>query len=296
MARLAIKGHATRGKEVIEILEMLGGINPYVCKAVRETCFYFIVEGEIDYDEERYITDEYTIFTLEEFLEKYPYKVGDKVIAYAEGCLAHFTIQGMRWNYESNKVEYKICSSWYDANLIQSYKEEKKETMEENPDTALALDLKLKGEDYSNRRFCYKIPNGYEIDCVRENEIILKPIKPQYPKTYEECHELMVQWKEYDCNPNSELILCEAPIHDFCKLIVARNIYWKIAGEEMGLGKPWEPAIQDTIWGITRSKDEIEKYSYRYGKTKLLEFPTEEMRDAFYENFKDLIVLVKELL
>lgn len=27
--RLAIKGHPTRGKEVIEILEMLGGKNPY---------------------------------------------------------------------------------------------------------------------------------------------------------------------------------------------------------------------------------------------------------------------------
>lgn len=29
MANLAIKGHATRGKEVIEILEMLGGENGY---------------------------------------------------------------------------------------------------------------------------------------------------------------------------------------------------------------------------------------------------------------------------
>ena len=53
----------------------------------------------------------------------------------------------------------------------------------------------------------------------------------QFPKTYGECHKLMVQWKEYDCNPNSELILCESPIHDFCKIIVARNIYWKIAGD-----------------------------------------------------------------
>ena len=29
MANLAIKGHATRGKEVIGILEMLGGKNSY---------------------------------------------------------------------------------------------------------------------------------------------------------------------------------------------------------------------------------------------------------------------------
>lgn len=30
MAQLAIKGHATRGNEVIEILVMLGGINRYI--------------------------------------------------------------------------------------------------------------------------------------------------------------------------------------------------------------------------------------------------------------------------
>lgn len=29
MAQLAINGHATRGEEVIEILEMLGGSNPH---------------------------------------------------------------------------------------------------------------------------------------------------------------------------------------------------------------------------------------------------------------------------
>jgi hypothetical protein len=178
---------------------------------------------------------------------------------------------------------------------IKPYKEE---TMEEKTDTALALDLKLKGKDYSDRRFCYKIPNGYEIDCVKNNEIILKPIKPQYPKTYEECHKLMVQWKEYDCNPNSELILCEVPIHDFCKLIVARNIYWKIAGEQMGLGKLWKPnwAKADEIkYCIVNTEGNVVEWVQKT-TNKILAFPTEEMRDAFLENFKDLIELCKELL
>jgi hypothetical protein len=85
-------------------------------------------------------------------------------------------------------------------------------------------------------------------------------------------------------------------MESFVKLLICRDAYWKIAGEEMGLDKPWEPAIQDTIWGITRSKDEVEKYSCHYGKTNLLEFPTEEMRDTFYKNFKDLIEQCKELL
>ena len=33
-----------------------------------------------------------------------------------------------------------------------------------------------------------------------------------------------------------------------------------------------------------------------YNRNAILAFPTEEMRDAFYENFKDLIEQCKELL
>ena len=140
------------------------------------------------------------------------------------------------------------------------------------------------------------LPDGYEFEA-EGNEVFVIKKKPRYPKTYEECYELVVQWKEYDCNPNSELILCDAPIHIFCKLIVARNIYWKIAGEEMGLGKSQEPD-----WKSLDKKYNI--YNYR-GVISLnftvldrciLIFPTEEMRDAFYENFKDLIEGCKELL
>ena len=65
----------------------------------------------------------------------------------------------------------------------------------------------------------------------------------------------------------------------------------------MGLGKPWEPD-----W-----KDDSDKYFICYLKyelwmsnirdcNRLLVFPTEEMRDAFYDNFKELINETKELL
>lgn len=122
----------------------------------------------------------------------------------------------------------------------------------------------------------------------------------QYPKTYGECHKLMVEWKEYDCNPNSELILCESPIHDFCKIIVARNIYWKIAGEQMGLGKPWKPDYTNpdiNLYVIINIHNRLEKVKYGYGfQYCILTFPTAEMRDTFFENFKDLIETCKELL
>ena len=146
-------------------------------------------------------------------------------------------------------------------------------------------------------------PEGYQFtdedgNVINTTTIVLEKKKREYPKTYKECHEIMVQWKEYDCNPNSELILCDVPIHDFCKLIVARNIYWKIAGEEMGLGKPWEPDWKDGSikYVILYDHNEIHADFFNCTANRILSFPTEEMRDAFYENFKDLIESVKELL
>ena len=76
MANLAIKGHPTRGKEVIEILEMLGGKQFESYNGNEVNWCYTIIDGSIDWD---YPSDKYKVFSLEEFLEKFPYKVGDKV-------------------------------------------------------------------------------------------------------------------------------------------------------------------------------------------------------------------------
>ena len=61
--------------------------------------------------------------------------------------------------------------------------------MEDKGDKAKAPNLI--GEDYSGKRFGYKIPIGYEFDCIKNNEIILKPKSTKYPKTYEECCEVL---------------------------------------------------------------------------------------------------------
>jgi hypothetical protein len=83
----------------------------------------------------------------------------------------------------------------------------------------------------------------------------------------------------------------------FIQLIRCRNAYWKIAGKEMGLGKPWKP---DWDWReykfcIGTIYDKIEKFHVG-SQNYILAFPTEEMRDAFWENFYDLIEVCKELL
>ena len=85
-------------------------------------------------------------------------------------------------------------------------------------------------------------------------------------------------------------------VNEYRKLINARNAYWKIAGEEMGLGKPWEPDYTEESY----EQGSPIKYVIYYTGTHItkgqkctpsyaLSFPTIEMRDAFYENFKEEI-------
>ena len=118
--------------------------------------------------------------------------------------------------------------------------------------------------------------------------------KLQYPKTYEECCEVLnlgEDGKLWTKGYKSSLV---QSIH---QLIICLDAYWKIAGEQMGLGKPWKPD-----WNNVSDKHCIYFVSGEIWLTECqtrqctLAFPTEEMRDKFFENYKDLIEQCKELL
>lgn len=88
----------------------------------------------------------------------------------------------------------------------------------------------------------------------------------------------------------------------FQEILICRDAYWKIAGEEMGLGKPWKPDYDSGVnkYGIICMNETIQKSNpstnWERHLNKVFEFPTEEMRDTFYKNFKELIESCKELL
>ena len=139
--------------------------------------------------------------------------------------------------------------------------------------------------------YIFKDENGNVINATK---IVLEKKKKEYPKTYEECCKVIeVPYiKNYVAGYKNGLL------DNFQRLLICRDAYWKIAGEEMGLGKPWEPDWKD---GDTHKfiihviKDEI-RCGVGLVRSDLLSFPTEEMRDAFYENFKSEIEICKELL
>lgn len=78
----------------------------------------------------------------------------------------------------------------------------------------------LKGEDYSGKRFGYKIPDGYEFDVVVDGKIFLKPIKPKYPTTYEECCKIT----EDVADASLTCFACKL-LNDFQKLLLCRDAY-----------------------------------------------------------------------
>lgn len=134
----------------------------------------------------------------------------------------------------------------------------------------------------------FKDENGNVINATK---IVLEKKKKEYPKTYVECYSVL------GYEPDEDVVSCYRGklIESFVKLLICCDAYWKIAGDEMGLREPWEPG-DNKVFGIIRQHNKIQKYNDFVGGSTILEFPTEEMRDAFYENFKELINECKELL
>ena len=288
--KLAIKGHATRGKEIIELLEMMGGKNDegYSGTNTWKDEYYFLDNGYI----RAYDWCDGIKFTLEEFLMEYPFKVNDKVIDKADGCPG--VVCEMKWDEDVSDMKYCVVFengiefvdfAWYAKDSIEFCKENK--NLEENKFPPFEPMFKM------NDELEYMVPDGYEITEASKDKVFIKLIKPKYPKTIGDCCKVILDIGDYQmCGYKHELLF------NFQNLLICCGAYCKIAGEEMGLGKPWEPdwsTKNERKYVIEVYCNNVRKNSQGYSNT-LLAFPTEEMRDAFAENFKDLIEQCKELL
>ena len=141
----------------------------------------------------------------------------------------------------------------------------------------------------------FNLPDGYQFkdengNVINATKIVLEKKKKEYPKTFEECVHVL----------EGENRMSLEQMNTFRKLIDARNAYWKLYGEEMGLGKglPWVPDWMciDPIYVILYQYHAICKAEVNGGTSCILAFPTAEMRDAFKENFKSEIEECKGLL
>lgn len=134
--------------------------------------------------------------------------------------------------------------------------------------------------------FIFRDQNGNIIDATK---IVLEKKKP-YPKTYEEC---CAELNNYPFENGADGYKFEL-LSTFQNLIICRDAYWQIAGEEMGLNRPWEPD-GNPVYAITRNDGYI-VHIETGGNDEVLEFPTAEMRDQFQNNFNKEIEICKNLL
>lgn len=172
MAQLAIKGHATRGSEVIALLEMLGGINSHNLYG-DENYAYYTIDSDKEIKGGIYVFGDEQLchFTLEQFEEKFPYKVGDKVKQSKITDNYIGTVIRMRWDGES-QIIYTV--EWDDERKtkldiialgLQPYKEE------------IMKDLNL----VELLRDC---PTGMELDCLVFDNVTFDYVNTQQNRVY----------------------------------------------------------------------------------------------------------------
>lgn len=276
MAKLAIKGHQIKGKKVIEILKMLGGRTAGYSGRGSQYYYYIDNFGNIMGTTEFPNDIIFKVFTLEEFLENFPYKVGDKVRI--PDYESEIRISSMHW--DGFNVQYEVVTDeieWYSTEELNDFNEPRKEETLEKEISGAIIDrfICLEGYDFYDDK-------GNIIDT---KEIIMKKKKPEYPKTYEECCNVLGHVTIDDVRGYKDLLLDNLQM-----LLICRDAYWKIAGK-------WTPdwLYDDAKYVLMFNSCEICKDVVKH-TSYVLAFPTEEMRDAFYENFKELIEECKELL
>ena len=288
--KIAIKGHSTRGKEVIQILESLGGqnIHEYWGHSGDSIYYYINKHCKIVYDSIHVLSlYNYKLYTLEEFEKEFPFKVGDKVIT-IDGTI------GIIDRFEPEK-DYPYCikadiGGFYRCatSILKPYKEMEKRNI------TLTLD---KAKEW------YK--KGGELKEIALQAFTEKELtKIGLPKTWEEFREnnpvkvgecwLAQQDIIHQASDSSNRTFknwipskksAEAHLA-MIQLEQLRNCWWN----------GWEP-IWDCSekWCIRLWGNEL-TIGITKNISRFLTFPTKEMAEEFLKCFRDLIEKAGDLI
>lgn len=333
---LALKGHKTRGTEVIKLLEMLGGANRENCLGVFENRLYLINSfGDIE-DISLRDNSNYQIYTLEQFLKKFPYKIGDKVIYENK----RRKITKMVWEEQTNTIAYKLDDKLYCNVLdeLQPYKEKTLEVSEEFYDKycvncgsqrCTRNGEWLEGcEHYKNYKkeqdnmekkyniedclkVCKETENGLEFVVndgfelkVDNGKFFLTKKQSLFPQTFEECCEVLnihpKPYLTYTWNMTED---------DICSVLTQyqEDMAYELDDLRMLLicrnaywkcADDWKPDWKNKkqLKFVIAITEEEMEFNKYYFEQKILAFPTKEMLSEFYKNFKDLITRCMQFL
>lgn len=233
-------------------------------------------------------TDE-MIEGLVEEENKPKFKIGDKVILDPVPCV----VTDVTWRDSLHGFVYTVRGT--DFGKMVGEEHLMFNTSEEEVGLVDNLSSRLVNEFNLPDGYIFKDENGNVINATK---IVLEKKKKEYPKTYEECLEILGYNIAHTIPMNhghNGLLMMRLQW-----LLICRDAYWKIAGEEMGLGKPWKPDWTNEEWPdmayISYDGKSINKENGFPCCNMILIFPFEGMRDAFKENFDPDIEFCKEFL
>ena len=287
--KIAIQGHPTRGKEVIQILESLSGKNKEGLNGSKEYWYFINSDGYIRNDYKSVLQYKgFKTYTLEEFEREFPFKIGDRVISTITNFIGTITkLKESGWYYVKYDSGNLVCVFRQHLKLYKEMKEERNVT--------LTLD---KAKEW------YK--KGGELKEIALQAFTEKELNP-LPRSWEEfCRDNPIKTSEAVMCTESTIVTCDySEIRDsdcdrevcpsrksaeahlaMIQLEQLRNCWWN----------GWEP-----IW------DRSEKWCIRlWGNafeigittniSRFLTFPTKEMAREFLECFKDLIEKARDLI
>lgn len=273
MNKFAIQGHNTRGREVIQLLESLGGKNTNNLKGSAQFDYYWInsEDNSINMNTLTYIRnyDIVDFYTLEEFeeLEKSCDIVIDLVNNQPQK-LTDINTSGCHIIIENDKTQITQC----DKEDVQI------EYVKESKDKTRII-----------------IPEDYKLKIDGDNAYLVK--KLTYPNNFDECCATLGYDIGREISFDTQTCKTDTLFENFYKLYICRNAYWKVYGDIHNLDKPWEPdwTQQTTKYCIWNCKNKVDRFESTFANF-MLTFPTSELRDTFLENFRDLIESCKELI
>lgn len=282
---LAIQGHPTRGKEVIQIFESLGGKNVEGLTGTYKTFYYVDDKNEIGDDHKKNFPSTYKLYTLEEFEQEFPFKIGDEVIVldYNNKIGTIVTIKpcGPILAYfiklETGDGVYRTSKS------LKLYKE-----MKEERNITLTLD---KAKEW------YK--KGGELKEIALQAFTEQELNP-LPRSWEEFatnHARMGYYISSDGKP----LMCAASgklssPHVCPSKESARAHLAMIQLEQLRncWRQGWEPTTHEAVYAIKFSVHGLGVYNFV--SREFLSFPTKEMAEEFLKCFRNLIELAGDLI
>ena len=262
--KIAIQGHPTRGKEVIQILESLGGRNAFNYNGDFIRTAYFI---GMDYSIYGFCADSpkvgFKVYNLEAFETQFPFKIGDKVTIVGSPDFPK-VITKMVWDCGEILYSFEgLNNIWFGAKALKKFE------MKEERNIKLTLE---KAKEWYNK--------GGEL-----KEIALQAF------TEKELNPLPRSWEEF-CRKHKSVCLSTR----YANMPLKYDALIKLEQLRDCWRQGWKPEWNSCEKFVIKwEEDNLIIFTARRIHAFLV-FPTYEIAKEFLECFRDLIEKAGDLI